>query len=131
MMIGSLLAAMSFSNTKTTACHSISYPLTLKFKLDHGLACALSLADILRLNLSALTNPENVYEAFNINNPEELWTWIETCATGIASLKLSDYGVTLTELDELADLSFTLGRMDNNPIAITAQQVKNILQFHL
>ncbi len=131
MMHGSLLAAMAFSNTKTTACHSISYPLTLMFKLDHGLACALTLGDILRHNLSALTNPEHVYEAFNINNPEALSAWIELNAKGIVSLKLSDYGVTEADLDNLATLSFTLGRMDNNPVEVTHDQVIQILKRHL
>ena len=131
MMIGSLLAAMAFSNTKTTACHSISYPLTLKFQLDHGLACAMTLSDILRHNLSALSNPESVYEAFNINNPEELWTWIDKTSEGIASMKLSDYGVKAEDIDELVALSFTLGRMDNNPIEVTSKHVENILRLHL
>ncbi len=131
MMHGSILAALAFSNTKTTACHSISYPLTLKFNLDHGIACALSLGDILRHNLSALTNPESVYEAFNIDNPEALRSWIELNAKGIVSFKLSDYGVTETDLESLAALSFTLGRMNNNPVDITHEQVKQILKRHL
>lgn len=131
MMIASLLGAMAFSNTKTTACHSISYPLTLKFKMDHGLACALTLGDILRHNLSALSNPESVYEAFNINNPEQVTQWINQLSEGIVSMKLSDYGVKESDLGELAHLSFTLGRMDNNPIELNEQQVQNILRLHL
>lgn len=131
MMVGSLLGAMAFSNTKTTACHSISYPLTLKFKMDHGLACALTLGDILRHNLSALSNPESFYEAFNINNPEQVTQWINTLSEGIVSMKLSDYGVKESDIEDLAHLSFTLGRMDNNPIELNEQQVQDILRLHL
>jgi alcohol dehydrogenase class IV len=131
MMVGSLLGAMAFSNTKTTACHSISYPLTLKFKMDHGLACALTLGDLLRINLATLANPESVYEAFNINNPEQVTQWINTLSTGIVSMKLSDYGVKESDLEDLAHLSFTLGRMDNNPVELNEQQVKDILKLHL
>jgi len=131
MMVGSLLGAMAFSNTKTTACHSISYPLTLKFKMDHGLACALTLGDLLRINLRTLANPESVYEAFNINNPEQVSQWIDKLSTGIVSMKLSDYGVKEADLEELAHLSFTLGRMDNNPTELTEQQVQEILRLHL
>ncbi|NTW95242.1 MAG: phosphonoacetaldehyde reductase [Erysipelotrichaceae bacterium] len=131
MMIGSILGAMAFSNTKTTACHSISYPLTLKFKMDHGLACALTLGDILRHNLSALSNPESVYEAFNINNPEQVTQWIEKLSEGIVSMRLSDYGVKESDLETLAHLSFTLGRMENNPIDLNEQQVQDILKLHL
>lgn len=131
MMFGSILGAIAFSNTRTTACHSISYPLTLKFHLDHGLACVLTLPDLLRHNLSSLTNPESLYEAFNINNPDALRTWIEKIAEGIVSLKLSDYGVREDDLAELAELSFSLGRMDNNPLEISREQVKAILKLHL
>lgn len=131
MMVGSLLGAMAFSNTKTTACHSISYPLTMKFKMDHGLACALTLGDILRHNLSALSNPESVYEAFNINNPEQVTQWIDRLSEGIVSMKLSDYGVKESDLEDLAHLSFTLGRMENNPIELSEQHVKDILRLHL
>jgi len=131
MMHGSLMASMAFSNTYPNACHSIAVPLTLKFDLDLGLACAMSLPDLLRHNLGALSNPESVYEAFNINNPDELWAWIDKTSEGIASMKLSDYGVKSEDLDELVTLSFSLGRMDQNPIELTPQQVENILKLHL
>jgi alcohol dehydrogenase class IV len=131
MMHGSILASMAYSNTLPNACHSIAVPLALKFELDLGLACAMSLPDLLRHNLGALSNPESVYEAFNINNPEELWAWIEKTAEGIASMKLSDYGVKSEDLEELASLSFSLGKMDQNPIELTPKHIENILKLHL
>lgn len=36
MARGSMLAGLAFSNTKTTACHSISYPLTMHYGIPHG-----------------------------------------------------------------------------------------------
>ena len=32
-----LFSGLAFSNTRTTACHSISYPLTMLFWIEHGL----------------------------------------------------------------------------------------------
>lgn len=131
VMIGSIYGAMAFSKTKTTACHSISYPLTLKFKIDHGLGCALTLGDIMKHNLHSIVDYQRLFDAFKVTSPEELTRWIEKTAHGIASMKLSDYGITAQDLDELAALSFTLGRMDNNPVELTLEEVKNILKRHL
>ena len=51
MSLAGLFAGMSFSNTGTTICHAISYPITVDTGLPHGMACALSLGptfDLLR-----------------------------------------------------------------------------------
>ncbi|MCP4319645.1 MAG: phosphonoacetaldehyde reductase [Hyphomicrobiales bacterium] len=36
-------AGLAFSNTKTAIAHSLSYPITLKHKVPHGIACSFSL----------------------------------------------------------------------------------------
>ena len=41
MAHGSMLAGLAFSNTRTTACHSISYPLTMKYHIPHGVAVSM------------------------------------------------------------------------------------------
>jgi alcohol dehydrogenase len=46
----SVLAGLAFSNTRTALAHSISYPLTAHFGLPHGLACSITLPEILELN---------------------------------------------------------------------------------
>ena len=43
----SLFAGLAFSNTKTALAHSVSYPITLKYKVPHGLACSFSLPMVL------------------------------------------------------------------------------------
>lgn len=39
----SLLAGLAFSNTKTALAHAISYPLTLRHGVPHGIACSFTL----------------------------------------------------------------------------------------
>jgi alcohol dehydrogenase len=41
--LASIFAGLAFSNTGTTICHSISYPITVDTGLPHGMACALTL----------------------------------------------------------------------------------------
>jgi phosphonate metabolism-associated iron-containing alcohol dehydrogenase len=43
MSITALKAGLAFSNTKTALAHSISYEMTLRFGLPHGIACSFTL----------------------------------------------------------------------------------------
>ncbi|WP_104743953.1 phosphonoacetaldehyde reductase [Helicobacter cinaedi] len=40
-------AALSFSNTQTALAHAISYPITMRFGVPHGLACSFTLPILL------------------------------------------------------------------------------------
>lgn len=50
MMEGSLLAGLAISQTRTALAHSISYPLTARLDVPHGIACSFTLPAILRFN---------------------------------------------------------------------------------
>ena len=50
MSFASLLAGLSFAQPKTAACHACSYPLSERFHLPHGEACAFTLDSFIRLN---------------------------------------------------------------------------------
>ena len=43
MSRSSLLAGLAFSNTRTALAHSVSYEMTLRYGLPHGLACSFTL----------------------------------------------------------------------------------------
>jgi len=47
MFAASLVAGLAMSNTRTALAHSISYPLTAKLGLAHGIACSITLPVIL------------------------------------------------------------------------------------
>ena len=47
MATAALLAGLAFSNTRTALAHSLSYPITLRYNLPHGLACSFSLPMLL------------------------------------------------------------------------------------
>lgn len=53
MMEASLLAGLAISQTRTALAHSISYPLTARFNLPHGIACSFTLPALLRFNAEA------------------------------------------------------------------------------
>jgi phosphonate metabolism-associated iron-containing alcohol dehydrogenase len=47
MALAALQAGLAFSNTKTALAHSISYAMTLRFGLPHGIACSFTLPMVL------------------------------------------------------------------------------------
>lgn len=48
MSRAALMAGFAFSNTKTAIAHSLSYPITLRYGVPHGIACSFSLPMICR-----------------------------------------------------------------------------------
>ncbi len=51
MALAALKAGMAFSNTKTALAHAISYEMTLRLGLPHGIACAFPLPLVLEMAL--------------------------------------------------------------------------------
>ena len=48
--MASLFAGLAISQTRTSICHSISYPLTLKYGIEHGIACSFSMLEVYKFN---------------------------------------------------------------------------------
>ncbi|MBT3305657.1 MAG: phosphonoacetaldehyde reductase [Alphaproteobacteria bacterium] len=48
MARAAMISGLAFSNTKTALAHSVSYPITLKHSVPHGIACSFSLAMVMR-----------------------------------------------------------------------------------
>lgn len=50
MLQASLLSGLAISNTRTAIAHSMSYPLTQRYGVPHGIACGFALPEILEFN---------------------------------------------------------------------------------
>ena len=50
MITASLIAGISFSQTRTTGIHAISFPLTTEFGASHGTACSVTLPAFIRIS---------------------------------------------------------------------------------
>ena len=125
MCRGALLAGMAFAKTRTTACHSISYPITMQYGVEHGLACALSLDAVSKINREKTVLADDLFAVFEKHGG--LRNWLDKTSAGIVELRLSALGVPKEGIDEIVKGTFTKGRMDNNPVDISPEQVKEIL----
>lgn len=127
MLMGSFFAGLAFSNTRTTAVHSISYPLTMKFDINHGFAVAVTLFEILKRNWNYINNKNLFLSAWNVENIEDILLWFNNVSKDIQKLNLSSFGVKKKEIPSIVKLATTGGRMDNNPIVFDESEIEDIL----
>ncbi|MDR7079914.1 alcohol dehydrogenase class IV [Neobacillus niacini] len=126
--LGSLYAGLAFSNTRTTACHSISYPLTLELGMVHGIAASITLAKVMEMNFDSIIENDKLLQAFGVSSCDEIQELIEHFhqLSGFSS-RLRDYNANVEIIETIAANAFTKGRMDNNPVALTKEDVTQIL----
>lgn len=125
MCAASLQAALAFSQTRTTACHSISYPMTLHYKIPHGLAVAITLPVVAELNKGSYKN-DNILEDF-FADYGNMQNWLDHVSNKIARLRLRNFGLHKSDIKFLVDQAFTVGRMDNNPVTFDKHDIRDIL----
>ena len=129
MAKGSMLAGLAFSNTKTTACHSISYPLTMHYHIPHGVAVSMLLAPVFTLNLPQIEDPKSLLAALGVKDADEFKARINGLLTR-ASIKstLSQWGADKSDIEAFVPLCITKGRADNNPVLLTNENIASILE---
>lgn len=129
MAKGSMLAGLAFSNTKTTACHSISYPLTMHYRIPHGVAVSMLLAPVFKLNVREIEDPKALLDALGVKDADEFKERINGLLNR-ASIKssLKQWGADESDIEALVPLCITKGRADNNPVLLTNENITAILK---
>lgn len=129
MAQGSLMAGLAFSNTKTTACHSISYPLTMEYGIPHGTAVSMLMAPVMRVNEEKTGKMKELLGAFGVSDSMELEKRIHDILqqAGIPD-SLSKWNIPKEELSNLATHGITKGRADNNPVDLSVDKIEEILK---
>ena len=123
----SAIAGLAFSNTATAAAHSISYPLTIRFDIPHGVASSLSLVPLLEINGKHIKESlDKICHSLEVAY-DELIRKIKAIPEGIIPYTLSEWGVAKSDLPQLVEESFTNGRMDNNIVDLAQDDVFDIL----
>ena len=62
LALASLFAGLAISQTRTSICHSISYPLTLKYGIEHGMACSFSMLEVFKYNFAFIKDDLELIE---------------------------------------------------------------------
>lgn len=129
MSQGSLFAGLAFSNTKTTACHSISYPLTSYFGVPHGLAVALTLPSMLVFNAPLISEKiEFLKKIFSKDSAQGISQALTELMLAInVPTTFRELGIQSQDIPTILDNSFTPERMLNNPREVSRMDLEKIL----
>lgn len=129
LMEASLLAGLAISHTRTALCHSMSYPITARFGLPHGLACGFTMPAVLRFNapaddgrLAALAAQQG-YATISLL-AAALETLLKRCDVNV---HLAHHGLAAAGINALVPEMFHPGRADNNLRPAGESEIRAIL----
>lgn len=112
LSLASLFAGLAISQTRTSICHSISYPLTLKYGIEHGMACAFSVLEVFKYNSQYIKND---IELIRLQLNEEPYKVLENI---IQQHSIHSYLANLLpdkpSFTDSIDDFITAGRFENN-----------------
>ncbi len=133
MMLGSLLAGMAFSQTRTTVLHAASFPLTSDFHVDHGRACAINLIPVLRYVSGYI--PEKMAAMAGFCGYAGTKEWIgaleELMAHCGMPLSLSEVGVKESDLAHLASATMSAPIAKLTPAPMDEDIIRKLLAENL
>ncbi|MGB3069058.1 MAG: iron-containing alcohol dehydrogenase PsrA [Ottowia sp.] len=113
MALAALKAGMAFSNTRTALAHSISYEMTLRYGLPHGIACSFPLPMVLERAIGRNARRDAVLaQALGplAGAPERLAAFIERLGV---KTRFVDYGVTDEQAEQMVAFALTGARGKN------------------
>jgi len=142
MVIASHLAGKAIAQAKTTVCHALSYTMTFRYGIPHGIAVALTLGRVLVYN-AAVTDDDvldprgaeyvrhsmhDIVGLLGYANPEEASLGINTLLDSIVGgHTLSYFGVHPEEDKLYISNTVNLERLKNNPRRVTQNALMEFL----
>lgn len=130
MSLASCEAGLAIAQTKTTAVHSVSYPITTHFHVPHGHACALTLASFVRFN--AVVLKEQGYpmlKIFGVNDYESMAMKIEALMDNLdLERSLSKLGIQEDGIELILRDGFRPDRIKNNPRHVGVEDLRIMLK---
>lgn len=142
MSRAALLAGQAIETTQTTAPHALSYPMTMRYSVPHGHACALFLGAFLTYNAAVTGGDVNdprgpsfvrsriaeVRGLLGVAAPEEGRAFVGELLGRVGlPHRLADLGVRACDLPWIADAGLRSARMANNPRRVDRETLLDVL----
>lgn len=130
MAWGSLVGGLAFSNTATTICHSVSYPITSHWGIAHGQATSITLPSFIEYTFPAIEEKRlnKILRAMNVKNEKEAAENIRKLIKSIGlKTHLSELGISKSGIDIIVAEGFDPERAKNSPRIPTAAELRNLL----
>lgn len=140
ILIGSCLAGFAILNSNTGACHSMAYPLGIYNNVPHGLATALIMPEVMKVNIEkgcylysdllALVDGSELRNSPKADSERLLELLKTVVPEGIMPKKIPDeYKVSEDNYGFLAERGLDLtSALSNNPVVFNLEDAKRVLK---
>jgi len=127
MAEASLIAGLAFAQPRTNSSHVCSYPLTGRYGIPHGEACAMTIDHFIRLNASkGCERTKSLAMALGFYTPEALAVEISNMKRNCGlRLGLAEYNLSHDDIDALAGACLH-PNMCNNPVKVSYDDLLSI-----
>lgn len=137
------LSGKAINISKTTACHSISYPITSYFGIAHGHAVAVTMPEIIKFNSRVSQSNCNdrrgvdfvkkrlkeIFKLFDCENEYDTGDRFKELMKNIGiETSLTKMNINRDGVKTILEKGFTPDRMNNNPRIIHRDDLKVILK---
>ncbi len=127
---GSLMAGMALANVRLGAVHGLAHPIGGKYKIPHGLACAVLMPVVLEFNKSALySGKEDKYSTLcNILMADPVDYLRRLLSELDLPHDLREYRIKEEDYPFLIDLAMISGSTKANPREVTREDMLELLK---
>lgn len=130
MAMAATLAGVAFNQTRTTAMHAISFPITNRYGVDHGSACAITLVPCILYNYPAAKEKMEALISFcGYKNIKDFSSSIQEQMeyTGMP-VRLSQVGIKAGDIPYIAETSMNANIIRLNPREFDAHSLTELLE---
>ena len=142
--MASLFGGLALANAGLGAVHGFAGPIGGMFPAPHGAVCATLLPQVVEANVRALRQRQPKSEALSRydeiarlltgeanSTADDGVEWLRKLVTDLQIPRLGAYGITRAHTAELVDKAAQASSMKANPIALTAEELGEILETAL
>ncbi|RSK25719.1 iron-containing alcohol dehydrogenase [Bacillus sp. HMF5848] len=130
MAFASVTAGISFSQTKTTGIHAVSFPLTTDFGASHGLACSITLPAFIKLAYTG--RKEKMDALFTMIGYESLESFVGRVEEIMKNIeiptRLSALNVKESDLDRIVEISMKAPLIHFTPVKMDEDVLYDLLK---
>jgi len=133
MMFACLCAGLALSTTKTAVVHGLSYPLTVKWGLEHGFACAFLLPDFLDFLWDSIDESRilALMNVMDVTDKKHAVDMLRSFTLEMGTpISLKEIGVTCDDIDEIINIA-NHKNISNTFVSVDNNNIKQILSSKL
>jgi alcohol dehydrogenase class IV len=141
MSFGSLCGGLALANAGLGAVHGFAAPIGGMFDAPHGAVCAALLPHVFEVNHRALAERGTRSEMLDrfdlvadllLNQPQtpvrDACYWLKQLSQNLRIPRLSSYGIKPAHLPEIIEKASAASSMKANPIELTRDELREILE---